>query len=78
MSLVNSSVLASSDALALQFSGAEPFRHVVIEDFLEPAFCEQLLKDFPGFEERYALNEHGAVGGKAVRMDVRDISEAYR
>ncbi|SDD46644.1 2OG-Fe(II) oxygenase [Aquimonas voraii] len=78
MSLVNSSVLASSDALALQFSSAEPFRHVVIEDFLKPAFCEQLLKDFPGFEERYALNEHGAVGGKAVRMDVRDISEAYR
>ena len=78
MSLVNPHVLASSDAFALEFSRADPFRHLVIEDFLEPAFCAQLLKDFPGFEERYALNEHGAVGGKAVRMDVRDISDAYR
>jgi hypothetical protein len=40
--------------------------------------CGQLLADFPRFEDRHALNEMGEVGGKAVRMDVRDISDAYR
>lgn len=60
------------------FAAAAPFRHVVIPDFLDRALCEGLLADFPGFEARHALDEMGRVGGKAVRMDVRDISEAYR
>ena len=56
----------------------EPFRHVAIDGFLDPAFCRALLDEFPRFEDRYALNETGAVGGKAVRMDVREISDTYR
>ncbi len=60
------------------FIDAKPFRHVIIDDFFNRDFCQQLLQDFPGFEARYALNEMGNVGGKAVRMDVRDISDAYR
>ena len=35
--------------------------------------CRRLVDEFPSFEERFALNEMGEVGGKAVRMDVRDI-----
>ena len=38
----------------------------------------RLLDDFPHFEDRYALNEMGEAGGKAVRMNVREISDAYR
>ena len=37
-----------------------------------------MLDEFPSFEDRYALNEMGEVGGKAVRMDVRDVSDTYR
>ncbi|HRQ65128.1 MAG TPA: 2OG-Fe(II) oxygenase [Xanthomonadaceae bacterium] len=51
---------------------------MVIDDFFEDSLCRRLLEEFPSFEERYALNEFGDVGGKAVRMDVRDISPAYR
>jgi hypothetical protein len=40
--------------------------------------CERVLADFPRFEDRHALDEMGEVGGKAVRVDVRDISDAYR
>jgi hypothetical protein len=61
-----------------QFAEAKPFRHVVIENFFDPVFCQQILSDFPSFEERFALNEMGQVGGKAVRMGVRDLSDAYR
>lgn len=63
---------------ARHFRDAEPFRHVVLPDFLPLSLCRQLLADFPVFEDRHALNEMGQVGGKAVRMDVRDISDAYR
>jgi len=64
-------------ALAHEFAHAQPFRHVVIENFLEPELIKRLLADFPSFEERYARNEVGAVGGKAVRMDMPDISPDY-
>lgn len=76
-------VLATSladrvDELAQEFRSANPFSHVLIPGFFDETFCQRLLNDFPGFEKRHALNEMGEVGGKAVRMDVRDISPAYR
>jgi hypothetical protein len=75
---ISPTVLENLDALSARFREGQPFRHVVIDDFLDPEFCERLRRDFPGFEERFAINELGEVGGKAVRTDVRDISEAYR
>ncbi|MEO5626170.1 MAG: 2OG-Fe(II) oxygenase [Dokdonella sp.] len=78
MSSMGSTVLENADDLSRQFEAAKPFRFAVIPDFLPKALCGRLLADFPGFEARHALNEMGEVGGKAVRMDVRDISDAYR
>lgn len=78
MSLLSADARQSADASAQHFCSADPFRHVVIENFLEPGFCRELLADFPCFEDRYALNEMGEVGDTAVRMDVRELSAAYR
>lgn len=78
MSIISQQAWQSSDANARQFETAQPFRHVVIDSFFEPEFCACLLEDFPDFEDRYALNEMGAVGGKAVRMAVRDLSATYK
>jgi hypothetical protein len=78
MSLLSDAARANADVHAAAFHGATPFRHVVIPGFFEAGLCEKLRVDFPGFEKRHALNEMGEVGGKAVRMDVRDISPAYR
>lgn len=78
MALIATEVSGQTSELAQRFRAAEPFRHVVIENFLEPNLCASLLDGFPAFEDRHALNEMGKVGGKAVRMDVRDISDAYR
>lgn len=78
MEKITLQVLGRRYALAEEFRGAVPFRHAVIDNFLDPALCKCLLSDFPKFEERYALNEMGQVGGKAVRTNVRDISDAYR
>jgi len=60
------------------FSTAQPFRHVVIDDFLEPQACQAMLDAFPSFEDRYALNEMGGIGSKAVRTDVDNLTDIYR
>jgi hypothetical protein len=78
MDPIHPSVRADLDRLAREFAAGDPFRHVVVDGFLDESVCRALLRDFPGFEARHALNELGQVGGKAVRPDVRDISETYR
>lgn len=76
--VISSTVLQRHQTYADAFRQASPFRHAVIENFFDHAACKRMLQDFPAFEQRYALNEMGEVGGKAVRMNVRDISDAYR
>ena len=78
MGWVRPDLLERQFALAQAFRDGEPFRHVVIEGFFEPQLCREILDDFPRFEDHYALNEMGEVGGKAVRMNVREVSDAFR
>lgn len=39
------------DALKRQFDAAVPYRHVVIESFLDPAFALEVADAYPSFEE---------------------------
>ena len=75
---VSSAVAAQADQYRSQFLEAHPFKHVVIEDFFEAAFAEQLLAEFPRFDPGLARNEGGATGGKAVNTNIRAISPAYQ
>lgn len=60
------------------FLSAEPFRHVVIENFFEPEFAERLLREFPAFNPALATNEiYGGVWGKAVNTRIGEIGSAY-
>jgi hypothetical protein len=78
MALIRKHIDEDADSYAQTFGNAQPFRHIVIDDFLEPSVCQGLLDHFPSFEDRYALNEMGEVGGKAVRMNVREFADVYR
>ncbi len=60
------------------FAQAQPFRHAIIDNFLAPDFCAALLKEFPAFNEKQALNEMGLVGAKAVVEKLPQIGPAYR
>jgi hypothetical protein len=64
--------------LRQQWLDAQPFHHVTIDSFLDPAFCRELIDGFPGFQEKDALNERGEVGGKAVVSDLASIGPAYQ
>jgi hypothetical protein len=77
MHLVQPGVRASSKKLRDEFAKAQPFRHVVVDEFLDRAFCERLMADFPAFDTAKAVNETGDVGGKAVVPELAQISAAY-
>ena len=63
--------------LRKQFSNGQPFRHVVIDHFLDADFCRQLIAQFPAFDTRYARNEKGEQGGKAVVPQIAKLGSAY-
>ena len=75
--LISSEVLKRKDAIRAQFQGAKPFKHACIEEFFPRAYTEELLKEFPAFDPKNAINEFGKVGGKAVKTDLRSIGPAY-
>lgn len=63
--------------LATAFQRREPFRHVVIDDFLDRAAAERLLAEFPDFDTKRALNENGEIGNKAVVEQIRALGPSY-
>lgn len=74
---VGRSVLAGEQGYADAFACARPFRHVVIDGFLDADFCRRIVQEFPAFDQGAALNEDGRVGGKATRESVRALGSAY-
>jgi hypothetical protein len=76
--LLNSTVTARAAELARDFASAQPFRHVVIDDFLPPDFCQRLIAEFPPFDAKYARNEYGEIGGKAAVPDLVRLGPSYK
>lgn len=74
---INTRVVALVDDHAAAFARREPFRHVVIDDFLDPAYAERLLHEFPPFERGNAHNEAGELGGKSTVERIRDLGPSY-
>jgi Rps23 Pro-64 3,4-dihydroxylase Tpa1-like proline 4-hydroxylase len=77
-SFLSRSTLAQIDVLRGQFEQATPFRHVVIDDFLDESICAAMIREFPPFDTDAATNEFGRVGQKAVQEDVRSLGGVFR
>ncbi len=77
LAVLNPLISEQVESLRQQFSSAQPFRYVVIDGFLDPAFCAQLIADFPPFQKRYSVNERGETGRKAAVSKLDAISPAY-
>jgi len=75
--MISTAVLANRLSYSAAYASAKPFRHIAIDNFLDAEVAKEMLSGFPSFEDRYALNEMGEVGGKAVRMNVRELSNVY-
>jgi len=76
-SVLDPGVLTRADQLSRDFADAKPFRHVVIEPFLDANFCAELMTQFPLFDREKALNESGEVAGKAVFSNLAGLGPAY-
>lgn len=59
------------------FTSSRPFRHLIIDRFLDAEFCRQLMAEFPAFDATHALNERGETGRKAVVTDLKRVGPAY-
>ena len=65
-------------ALQASFAAALPFRHLVMDEFLDPAYCQELIQQFPAFDPKQALNEFGETGRKAVFQQLPQLGPAYQ
>jgi hypothetical protein len=75
---VSATVRQEADQHREAFLTAEPFKHVMIDDFFEPSFAERLLAEFPRFDAALSTNESGQASGKSVNTNIRAISPAYQ
>ena len=66
------SPFADREKLRENFTRAEPFPHLVIDGFLDPAFCRELLAQFPPYDDARFRNEHGH-RGKGYDENVRAL-----
>src|ERR1041385_3441153 len=77
LELVSESIRKRAKALGEEFRRAQPFPHLVLDHFLDPEFCQELIAAFPPFEREHALNEYGQAGLKAVVPQLRRIGPPY-
>ena len=65
-------------ALQPRFDGARPFRHLVLDGFLDPPFADALLASFPPFERGDARNEDGALGNKSTVERITELGPSWQ
>lgn len=76
--LLHPDIRTRSSQLAQNFATAQPFRHVVMDDFLRPQAIDELIAEFPAFDPSKAINEIGEVGRKAAVPHIAGIGGAYQ
>lgn len=76
-SILDPRVSADAGRLGEIFRAAEPFPHLVIDDFFEVEFARQLLAAFPSFEQGNFVGDDGQPGGKSTSDRIRRLGEAY-
>jgi hypothetical protein len=77
-SIIRPAVLDAADRHASAFDSAQPFRHVVIDDFLDRPFIDALLAEFPAFERGNYIGDDGRAGGKSTVDAMPQLGPAYR
>lgn len=75
---INKAVIRDLALHKAAFETAKPFKHVVINDFLDSAFAEALLANFPSVDDpSKLLSEYGTPNPKSARSDVRALAAPF-
>ena len=76
--IISQNTIINASQLNDNFTNAKYFPNTPLENFFDNNFCQNLLKEFPSFEERFAKNEYGKVGTKACVEDFANIGPHYK
>lgn len=71
-------VMRDVAVLHARFAEAQPFRHIVIENFLAADFAQRLLDEFPAFEQGNSVGDDGRPGGKSTVERMGGLGPSYR
>lgn len=75
---INADVIANAHHHARQFAEAKPFKHVVIDNFLEQKIAQALLDNFPSVQDTSKLvNEFGKPHPKSAISDISSLQPPY-
>lgn len=75
--IVSPKIAADAAGLCRRFVCAQPFPHVVIDDFFDAGFVAALLAEFPPFASGNTAGDYGAAGGKSTFERVRTLGPAF-
>lgn len=75
---MNPDLFRDRDDLRRRFRSAQPFPHLILDGFLDQAWCRDLIDRFPPFDPGQAINERGEVGRKAVFPNLPSLGPPYR
>lgn len=76
-SLLHPDLASRRGDLAERFQAGRPFRHAVVDGFLNPDFCRELVAEFPPYDAARFRNEHGHAG-KAYHENVAALGPSFR
>lgn len=77
LGILNPAVCEYVADLRAEFDSAEPFPHVVIDNFLAKEFAEALLASFPAFDRGNSVGDDGVAGGKSTIDRIKALGPAY-
>lgn len=78
LGILGTDVVAAAAELRRSFTEAEPFPHVVIDDFFDRAFALKLVNAFPSFERGNSIGDDGKPGGKSTLDRVSALGADYQ
>jgi len=77
--VISDQIILRSPEIQTEFINAQPFKHVVINDFLDTSFAKLLVSEFPLPPDLDSLrNEFGKKNKKHSCTNVRELGESYR
>jgi Rps23 Pro-64 3,4-dihydroxylase Tpa1-like proline 4-hydroxylase len=76
--IIDGNVLSRTDELRRDYSATKPFKYVVIDDFLDKDFADELLREFPKFDAGNSVGDDGKPGLKATFEHVSKLGKAYQ
>jgi hypothetical protein len=60
------------ESLKKQFDSAKPFRHVVLENFLEPEFAREVAASYPPYQQSVALGDQFQAVNEKLKVQITD------